>query len=110
MQRSGTGSPPRPITARYRPIPDHGAPAERQGGFRRARRCVATAGAEVNALYIKPRVWREVVEVALELGAEMPPSANPLRELDIWLVKYAQEPEPAIGIMRNLDRRMPAHL
>lgn len=58
--------------------------------------------------YVKRSVVMEVVEKANFLAAQFPNDIkNPHRLLDIWFVKYGQDPEPAFGITVNLEEKMP---
>lgn len=64
--------------------------------------------AEVIATYIRPEVVEEMTIRADVLAASLSHAQPQLaqqahRLLDIWLVKYGQEPEPAFGITRNLQ-------
>ncbi|MFL9911408.1 hypothetical protein [Paraburkholderia sp. RL17-337-BIB-A] len=58
--------------------------------------------------YTKPAVVKEVIARALVLAEQFPAeSLNPFRQIDIWFVKYGQEPERDYGITTNLQRRQP---
>jgi hypothetical protein len=65
--------------------------------------------AKVRARYRKPEVYWPLQRVALNLAAQIEPlfNENPVREIDWIMVKYAQEPEPKRGIVRNLDKDKP---
>jgi|GEM_PF-3354530 len=56
--------------------------------------------------YMKKKVWEDVINKSILLGKELENKyANPLRQLDIWIVKYGQEPEQEFGITQNLEKK-----
>lgn len=59
---------------------------------------------DVNKKYQKQAVAEDVINTALELSKNIKDSKNPIREIDIWLVKFAQDPEPSFGITVNLEK------
>ena len=62
----------------------------------------------VNKNYNNPRVWRDVIDKALHLKKVIPDHySNPLRQIDIWIVKYGQQPEDSFGITKNLQKEYP---
>lgn len=62
----------------------------------------------INKCYIKKKVWLDVNDKAFLLEKVLSGSyVNPLRQLDIWIVKYGQEPEEDFGITKNLEKEIP---
>lgn len=66
--------------------------------------------------YTKSRVYKPVIELAREITANADVmdllsdigwvTDNPLREFDIFMVKFGQVPEPTWGLTRNLAREV----
>lgn len=65
--------------------------------------------------YNKEYLYRPMIDSAVEISEAIPDedlvffegtdiTHNPVRAFDFILVKYGQEPEPACGIVRNLDK------
>lgn len=63
---------------------------------------------EVLKSYLKRNVWEDVIEKSLILGELLEGKyKNPLRQLDIWIVKYGQEPEETFGLTKKLEKDFP---
>lgn len=64
--------------------------------------------------YTRPAMYGRVIDLAIQLCGKLAGmtdalrsdigwvTAHPLRELDLFIVKYGQEPDPAWGLSRNL--------
>jgi hypothetical protein len=64
---------------------------------------------DIGKIYRDPKVYWRVIQVGIELARQYPPiiSDNAIREVDFFIVKYGQEPEPSAGVVRNLDKELP---
>lgn len=58
--------------------------------------------------YQERRVWEDVIEKALYLERLLwGDYKNSLRALDIWIVKYGQEPDENFWLTKNLEKKYP---
>lgn len=63
---------------------------------------------EVLDLYSNTTVTRETVDKALYFAKQLEGKiVSPIRQLDIWFVKYGQEKEAIFGITTNLEKKTP---
>jgi hypothetical protein len=64
---------------------------------------------DIGKIYDKPKTYWKVIQVGIELARQHSPiiAQNSVREVDFFTVKYGQEPEPAVGVVRNLDKELP---
>ena len=64
---------------------------------------------QVLAQYMKKNVWIDVINKAILLDAIWEPKykySNSLRAIDLWIVKYGQEPEESFGLTKNLQNEI----
>ncbi len=69
--------------------------------------------------YIHPTIARPIVDLSRQIAARVSKedlesdigwcTDNKLREFDIFMVKYGQQPEPKLGLHRNLSADAPYH-
>ena len=64
---------------------------------------------DISKIYTQPKIYWRVIQVGIELARQYPPiiADNAVREVDFFIVKYGQEPEPSVGVVRNLDKELP---
>lgn len=64
---------------------------------------------DIGKIYRQPKIYWRVIQVGIELARQFPPiiADNAIREVDFFIVKYGQEPEPSVGVVRNLDKELP---
>lgn len=57
--------------------------------------------------YLNKKVWIDVINKAILLEKVWKSEySNSLRAIDLWIVKYGQEPEESFGITKNLQREI----
>ena len=57
--------------------------------------------------YLKKKVWIDVINKAILLEKVWNSEySNSLRAIDLWIVKYGQEPEESFGITKNLQKEI----
>lgn len=57
--------------------------------------------------YLKRKVWIDVINKAILLEKVWKSEySNSLRAIDLWIVKYGQEPEESFGITKNLQKEI----
>jgi len=62
---------------------------------------------EVLSQYMKKSVWVDVINKAILLDSVWQTDySNSLRAIDLWIVKYGQEPEDSFGITKNLQKEI----
>jgi len=63
---------------------------------------------DITKIFRKKKIYTDVIEKALYLSRQLEEKYSyPTRQVDIWFVKYGQEPEEDFGITQNTNKIFP---